>query len=79
MVKDKHLKIKEKICDTLIGKKFEIVWSEQVEYTTSVFAVDKEEAYKKWNHSNHPNPQINSSQLIDDSWEIMEIPQEEIR
>ena len=48
MKKDKHLKVKEKICDTLIGKKFEIIWSEQVEYTTSVFAVDEEEAREKW-------------------------------
>ena len=75
MKKDKHLKIKEKICDNLIGKKFEIVWKEEVEYATSVFAVDEEDAYEKWNDGNHPTPNINSSQIVDSGWEIMEIPE----
>ena len=78
MVKqDKHLKIKEQICDALIGKKFEIVWSEHVEYTTSVFATSEEEAREKWDGMNTPMPQINSSQMLDDSLEIIEIPKEE--
>ena len=71
------LKTKEQICDTLIGKKFEIMWSEQVEYTTSVFAEDEEDARNQWDEGNHPKPVINESQIIDDSFEIYAIPEEE--
>ena len=73
MKRDKHLKVKEKICDALMGKKWEIVWREEMELTTSVFAETEEEAYDKWDNGEHPEPRVNNGQVLDDSLEVFEI------
>jgi hypothetical protein len=70
-------KLKEKICDSLNGKKYEIVWSEQVQYSTCIMANDEQDASDKFMNGDYPEPSINDTETIDDSLEIIEIPEEE--
>lgn len=70
----KNKKLKEQICENLEGiKEFEIMWREEIEYTTKVKAKDEEEAEELFSSGDYPSPEINDAEFIDDSMEIFEL------
>ena len=75
MKKDfKKKRLKEKMFNKLSGKrKFLLQWSEYVGYSVEVEAKDEAEAQKKWENGETGKPDIEDTEMQDDSLIVEEI------
>ena len=67
-----NTKLKEKICDNLNPKKFEVTWTEDIEYSATIIAGSQDEAREKFSNGEYEDEEQGDGYVDQDSVEIYE-------